>query len=258
MASRAPKAKQAAGEPPQTLTFEDIASSKPFRFTVGPQKREFTIHPALVANQSLALERLVNGNFKEAQECHSELESVDEETFIYFIQFAYTGSYGYKSPLPEKAILMGDEDSDSTPSSLPGSRVFRNNVSAIEVPKGESYFLAAPGLKKEPDNAFLSHAKVFIFADFRGVARLRGLALQRLGNMLKGAQLTGPDEVVEDVAELMEYCYEEPRPVDLTKLLSLYAACKVNKLWRSETFRDVFSQHKELSLSLVGAMVQTA
>lgn len=52
------------------------------------------IHSALVASQSPAFERLVNNiNFKEGQGCHADLENVEEETFIRFFQYAYTGKY---------------------------------------------------------------------------------------------------------------------------------------------------------------------
>ncbi|KAK5651163.1 hypothetical protein OQA88_13210 [Cercophora sp. LCS_1] len=76
------------------LTYEDMASSKPFLFTIGPNKREFTMPSVLVAAQSPALERLVNGEFKEAQDQHSHLQDIDEETFVRFIEYAYTGKYG--------------------------------------------------------------------------------------------------------------------------------------------------------------------
>ena len=52
------------------------------------------MHSALVASQSPAFERLVNnGNLKEGQSYHAELENIEEETFTRFLQYAYTGKY---------------------------------------------------------------------------------------------------------------------------------------------------------------------
>ncbi|KAK0617670.1 P-loop containing nucleoside triphosphate hydrolase protein [Immersiella caudata] len=89
---------------PKPISFDDpkltpllttsLASSKPFFFTIGSNKREFMMHSALVASQSPTFERLVNNtNFKEGQSCRVDLENVEEETFIRFSQFAYTGKY---------------------------------------------------------------------------------------------------------------------------------------------------------------------
>lgn len=48
-----------------------------------------------MARESDALGALVNNtNFKEARDGSAELEDVDEETFIDFVQYAYTGRYG--------------------------------------------------------------------------------------------------------------------------------------------------------------------
>lgn len=76
--------------------------SVPFRFVVGPIKREFWMHRAIVAAQSPVLDRLVNGEFREAKDLHAELESVDEKTFYFFWQYAYGGDYGDIEPIQGK------------------------------------------------------------------------------------------------------------------------------------------------------------
>ncbi|KAK3305250.1 uncharacterized protein B0T15DRAFT_531742 [Chaetomium strumarium] len=75
----------------EPIRWEDIASSDMFRFSVGPERREFTMHRALVAHLSPVLAALVNNtNFKEARGAHAVLEEVDEQTFTLFAQYAYT------------------------------------------------------------------------------------------------------------------------------------------------------------------------
>jgi hypothetical protein len=57
--------------------------------------------------QSPALDRLVNGEFKEAQCKESQLEDVEEETFIRFIEYAYTGKYGNSDDQPKTVVEAG-------------------------------------------------------------------------------------------------------------------------------------------------------
>ncbi|KAK0391205.1 hypothetical protein NLU13_0706 [Sarocladium strictum] len=81
-------------------------TSKPFTFIVGPEKKEFHIHRDVVARISEPLNVLVNGNMTEAAEGKVEWPDVDEETFIRFSQYAYTGEYVEAEP------RIIDEDSD--------------------------------------------------------------------------------------------------------------------------------------------------
>lgn len=69
-----------------------IVSSLLFTFVVGLNDKELTIHSALVANQYRKLNALVNGTMKEAQERRVIWSSTDEETFLRFSQYAYTGT----------------------------------------------------------------------------------------------------------------------------------------------------------------------
>lgn len=70
-----------------------IIASTPFRFLVGPDKKLFTIHAALIAHHSKPLGVLVNGPMSEAKERCALLEDDDEHTFVRFSQYAYTGDY---------------------------------------------------------------------------------------------------------------------------------------------------------------------
>lgn len=215
------------------------------------------------------------------------MDSVDEETFICFIRYAYTGRYGTEGP--EGADASSDASSDESEHrsiwgaskvsvkgkkkgkgavaepqfdsfELNGARKsklweqFKRRVSTLHVSDEVPYLITL--VRRAPGNVFLSHAKVFVFAEYWGVTRLRELSLQKLGKLLETAELTKGK--VEEVAALMEYGYDEPRPEELTSLLLLYSASKIDKLWKSERFRDVLSRHGELTFSLVGTMVETA
>ncbi|PHH79273.1 hypothetical protein CDD80_5268 [Ophiocordyceps camponoti-rufipedis] len=87
--------------------YEDIVISPTFRFIVGPDRREFHLHSALVSRQSAVLDNLVNGDFREAKNKEAVLEDVDEHTFVRFCEFAYTGDYSEPKPeMVESAILV--------------------------------------------------------------------------------------------------------------------------------------------------------
>ncbi|KAK7224371.1 hypothetical protein V2G26_012374 [Clonostachys chloroleuca] len=76
-----------------TILYDAILSSGMFKCLIGPDKSEFIIHSALLASQSKVLDRLVNGQMKEALQGEVHWAEVDTDTFIRFSQFAYTGDY---------------------------------------------------------------------------------------------------------------------------------------------------------------------
>ncbi|KAF3023696.1 hypothetical protein E8E14_013830 [Neopestalotiopsis sp. 37M] len=76
---------------------QSIMAWKPFRFIVGPEKKEFTMHSDLVASISEPMNDLVNGPSKEAREGVAHFPDIDEATFAYFMRFAYKGDYKGKA-----------------------------------------------------------------------------------------------------------------------------------------------------------------
>lgn len=62
-------------------------------FVIGEVPTEFTVHAAIIAKQSKALDALVNGFMKEAFVGKATFEDIEEDTFIRFSQFAYNGDY---------------------------------------------------------------------------------------------------------------------------------------------------------------------
>ncbi|TVY13941.1 hypothetical protein LARI1_G007588 [Lachnellula arida] len=70
-----------------------VFRSKQFVFVVGENQAAFTVHAAVIAKQSKALDVLLNGSMGEASEGKATFEDVEEDTFTRFCQFAYTGDY---------------------------------------------------------------------------------------------------------------------------------------------------------------------
>jgi hypothetical protein len=86
-----------------------IGTSKPFRFLIGADQTEYTIHSALVAHQSPVLSALVHGSFRESSEHSVKWEDVDEVVFNSFWQFTYTGDYDTPAPLPPTKPALSEE-----------------------------------------------------------------------------------------------------------------------------------------------------
>jgi hypothetical protein len=64
-----------------------------FTFHVGEEKRRFVVHAKAVADTSPVFDRLVHGGLKESQDRCAEIEDVDPETFICFLEYAYRRDY---------------------------------------------------------------------------------------------------------------------------------------------------------------------
>ncbi|EGX87867.1 hypothetical protein CCM_09490 [Cordyceps militaris CM01] len=80
------------------LGYDSFLSSKPYTFLVGPEKREFYIHASLAASKSSVLGAVVNGSKDEATDGYTVWEEVDEDTFVRFGQYVYTGDYEGSPP----------------------------------------------------------------------------------------------------------------------------------------------------------------
>lgn len=70
-----------------------IIQSDLFTFCIGPEKKPFVVHSKAIAETSPYFDRLVNGGLNEAQVRSAELEDVDPETFVRFLEYAYRRNY---------------------------------------------------------------------------------------------------------------------------------------------------------------------
>jgi len=236
--------------------------SVPFRFTVGPGKQEFWMHRAIVAQQSPVLDRLVNGGFKEAQDLHAELEDVDEKTFYFFWQFAYTGDYGESYTTQEQPV-QGPRSGRQNPSvevSQPeAGTAWSTESSWMKFKDAANYAnrpMLFPKLRTRYSNSlytrnlFTSHARLYVFADCYQVSQLADVAFYRLGEALVVHGLK--DNIRKgDVVNLLRYCFEEDTPEKLRDLMMLYVESKIQSLIKSTEFCSFLEDHGELSTALI-------
>ncbi|KAK8080896.1 hypothetical protein PG997_008714 [Apiospora hydei] len=86
-----------------TPPFDVILRSRPITFVIGPNQTEFVVHADALTRLSAPLRVLLDGDMKEAQEGRVVWDDVDDQTFVRFIQWAYTKDY-----VPAKPDILLD------------------------------------------------------------------------------------------------------------------------------------------------------
>ncbi|KAK5997571.1 hypothetical protein PT974_02934 [Cladobotryum mycophilum] len=247
------------------VSWEEIISSDSFTFIVGKDGDKFIMHSAMVASQSKALDRLANGEAMEAIERSVVWKDVDKYTFIRFSQFAYMGAY--KKVLPTKRLSY-------IPPPQP-ERVLRPNEKVVWNSAGSSrrsqlweefmnlYQLDHDykTLENNPQNddlkVFLGHARVYVFAECYGIEGLKQHSLARLHVVLKVLGLY--KSTICDFVGLVRYTYENTAANKdaLRSLLSSYAACNFEELWKSDGFQQLFTECEDFFKGLDGKTPET-
>ncbi|KAJ2982644.1 hypothetical protein NQ176_g1248 [Zarea fungicola] len=267
------------------IPYSNILSSKPFRFFVGPHRNEFTLHSTLVASQSRALDAIVNSTMKEAADGATNWEHVDEQTFIRFGQYVYTGNYEGEPPSkPELDLNEGDTDekngepADDDFWAIPSKKSKKKKIAFGDEPvqqfatkreqarhsfeiqrsydygdSGACFDVKNTDCRVEYKNVFLSHARLHMLADYYGIEQLAQLTLHKLHRALCSFQLH--EERVCDVVDLLRFCFEEEEPVQLRELVVMYTVCQFEKLWKNADFKQLLMERVGLSVAVLGSML---
>ncbi|TQV91880.1 hypothetical protein V2A60_006019 [Cordyceps javanica] len=366
------------------IAYGSILSSKPFRFLIGPQKCEYFVHASLAASKSPVLNTIVNGSMNEAASGCTVWDNVDEDTFVRFGQWVYTGDY--KGSAPSEPAVAEESATHPRPTYVAGGTIEPANATKLEAvdepatnkvhratddwgfstqearpapdvwepaasqqkyledsnfrsstnkkklkkkklmrafvdeealveeeapvkeypfeeeapvkenpieeeappkPVAKGVYAEVPPLTKteawgrfknglrfrgtrhqdggtngvppvpgdangslEYKEAFLSHARVHMMADYYEIAPLAQLALDKLHEIL--CAFTLRPARVGDVVALLRYCYDEDERPRLRALVSAFAACHLKQLWANDEFRELFSTHGQLSVAIVG------
>ncbi|UKZ96852.1 uncharacterized protein TrAFT101_011629 [Trichoderma asperellum] len=260
-----------------SMPYKDITSSPPFTFVVGPDEKEHTIHSALVAHQSEALNALINGGMKESIERRVIWKEISEEVFIDFSQYVYTGDYDGAKPskrevpgrvAPLRVSPIGDacwipphlrKKGKSESSIWTKKRLLWHKFQALDpLPSQDS----APSLGSSAicdyTDVFLSHARMYVFADYYGIDPLQILALHKLLRALILFDDQGGS--CGDIIQLVRYSFEQTvdkwdQDDELRSLVCLYAACQVEDLWKDTEFKDIMKTLPDFSTGLITAML---
>lgn len=253
-------------------------TSSPFRFIVGEERAEFTLHSALVARQSDKLNALVNNEFPEARDQSVLWDSVDKATFIRFAQYVYCGDYeaeGFKvSPSTDGSKAdpsaegqnndwgweIAPKKEKNTPSGQARALIrFKKpkyeyeGATALEIEENND-------VTKEYSEIFLAHARLYVFADYHRIERLQQMTLHKLHQLLSAFQLQ--KERKGDIVKLLRFCFPEDSkkegcPDKLKDLIVEYVACHMYQLW-DEEFQELYLGCEELILALTTALIHQA
>jgi hypothetical protein len=265
------------------LTRTSIISSDMFTFLVGPKKKPFKLHKALVAHQSLSLNVLVNGHLKEAQEQCAVWEEVAEDTFVRFSQFAYTGDYEAPEPPSHKQSLQSfhpgsGRDSIRSTSST-GKKLGRKESSSwrrfrdlYSGPRDEwnvsengsdtyTHDSSATTVVAEETNVdtLLFHVRMYVFSDYHDIQPLRDLSLRKLHQGLIG--MSTDVDSLEDIVRLLRYAFENTVDRDghadqLRSLLVLYASGKARMLWKCPSFEQLVRENGDFMTAFVSKLIK--
>ncbi len=106
---------------------------------------------------------------------------------------------------------------------------------------------------------FLSHARLYVFAETYQIEQLKYLVLHKLQQTL--LVFTPYEERMGDVADLMQYTYvntyDGSESMDpLRHLVALYAACMAEKLAGNGEFQDLLKEAGDLANDFVAELVK--
>lgn len=254
-------------------------SSSPFRFIVGPDKLEYSIHAALVAEQSPALNALVNGGLKESVEQCVVWQEVDKDTFIRFAQYLYTGDYHCASlpvsdtkppdtvadivdiwamPSPRSKTREGhlsDEHFKSdgeSPQKMAAQELKKRQYPVPEMPPSAPYHVNDE-TTGSATSVMLPHAKLYILAECYGIEPLMQMTLHKLHREMCGFSPLGRG--LNNAVEVIKFGFENDTS-ELQDLLSLFASTHLKALWSRRDFQELFVKSGELAMALMGNMMR--
>lgn len=263
-----------------------VFSSTAFKFLVGPNKKPYTVHSALIAYHSKPLGVLVNGEMLEAKEGCAFLEDTDERTFLLFSQYAYTGDYATVDPkmvsnasaITTNEVLPGPVEGGTVQThsttkvdleSIPIPKDVSGFGSGLQSEKKKSYINSRPPpwhwvpreIRGNHTEAIFEHARLYVFAEKYDIGPLKCLSLQKLHEALNYFALRKP--TAETIVNLIQYSYSNTMDlsgsVDALRLLVIsYAAYKVRYLVQNAAFLSLLEQPgpaaKDLTMELIEKM----
>lgn len=214
---------------------------------------------------------------KESIERRVIWKHVDEEDFIRFSQYIYTGDYDPAEPSKLEAEGVAPSQvtlSQNTHHPGFGSTNRRGVLRSVAVPEEKPLWERFKALRPLPPPApipslgspanyddtdvFLHHAQMYVFADYYGIEPLQILAVHKLHRALTSFNLVGKShhEVTRLVRCTFEHTIEKEGQDDrLRTLVSLYVACKVKELWEDLEFRNVTKMFPDFATGIITSMI---
>ncbi|KAK8040669.1 hypothetical protein PG991_000457 [Apiospora marii] len=241
---------------------QSIAASGPFRFLVGPEKKEYMVHEHLVGRISRPLRALLNSGMEKSVRGVAEWPDVEEATFVRFFQFAYTGDFDVE--VPTRPFPGSPKPPGSLSKNLPLKQLkLWKSFKTLYFPlntRGSKWLLPDEAPASSFTEVFLAYAKLYVLADEKGIEGLADCSLGRLHNALSNFDLQ--KKGVDSVVSLAGYCFDhtcdkanrDGEQDRMRRMVCIYVACNLEVLWDSTDFQTIFAKHSEFSVGVVGLM----
>ncbi|KAF5718244.1 hypothetical protein FMUND_5340 [Fusarium mundagurra] len=257
--------RRAPGNSEDEASIKSIAKSEIFTFVVGPDETEYTIHSALVAQQSPVLNVLVNGPFKEALERRVKWADLEESIFLSFWEFTYSGNY--TNPIQEDD---GKEETNPADEELSHwgkcwAHYVRHNPSSRNAPGHNGLwqdFVDKHAPISRPSDVghigadtLLHHARVCIFADCYCMDELMDISLGKLFMALEATIPWG--DSWDAVMELLILASEKYVPVKLRQIVAEYILSQVELFKNEQVFQDFMCDNSGPMRELLGPIFGT-
>jgi hypothetical protein len=127
---------------------------------VGKDRKAIVVHSAAITEHSKVLSALVNNGMAESQTRSAVLDDVDEQTFIHFCQFAYTGDYSTppftedEIPIPDVLEVRAESPREDYPEEPPAEEYpaygYLVEEPVIEEPAIEEPTIEEPTIEEPP------------------------------------------------------------------------------------------------------------
>lgn len=216
---------------------------------------------------------MIHGDMREARASSATLEDVDPATFGRFCTFLYGKTYEAAdhtygpSSLPgssadPRSLERGYEDEGNGGMHQPGRADAWRRFNALSLPDLPSDTIACQFRKnKAPEedytDVFLSHARLYVFADYYDIKDLGKLSLYNLGTALEEFKLYVGR--TNDVTELLRYAYAntmdatstEGTKCPLRQLIANYAACYIETFMMNQRFQELLSEANEIAVDVM-------
>lgn len=217
-----------------------MITSKLFRFLVGSERKEFTVHSHAVSRLSNPLNSLINGDMTEAREGIVVWDDMEPDTFVRVLEFAYRGDYTTPKlepraePYRHTYEQLSPSDQEKLKSISPQDITRDIAFTPEEVDKlhhNAQRWVRAPYVTpgptydpEEPDEIDLDyaellfcHVNLYVFGDKYFIEDLKALTTYKLHRTL----LAWPKlyEILEDVADVTRFTYENTTKRDKMRML---------------------------------------
>lgn len=223
---------------------------------------------------------MINGHLSEAKQGFALLEDVDEGTFVRFIRWTYSKDYpapeytwaeteeekdtpeGSKSEAAPKETSMSD-DLLASLSSVGKKKKKKKSSSTLNSSLKESFIsqydywssdlMPGPRSNMHPQEdyteVFLSHARLYVFAEKYDIQPLKKLSRQKLQHTL--AIYTLYPERVGDITTLLKYVYANTSEAidgieDIRTMLAHYVGTEMDTLIKYGEIKDLMLDNGEM------------